>query len=189
MHPVAHAQTTPDKLAYIMAATGETVTYRDLDERANRGAHLLRSLGLKRGDGIAVLMDNSPRYLEVMWAAERTGVYCTCLSSKLTASEAAYIIRDGDCRVLIASKGCGEVAAALAPMLDDVTRYMVDGAIDGYEPYEAARDTMPVTTIADPSPGGILLYSSGTTGKPKGVKHALSDEPFGTNVSPLVMLG
>lgn len=189
MHPVAYALTTPDKPAYIMAATGETVTYRDLDERANRGAHLLRSLGLRRGDGIAVLMDNSPRYLEVMWAAERTGVYCTCLSSKLTAAEAAYIIRDGNCRVLIASKGCGEVAAALVPMLDDVRRYIVDGAIDGYASYEAARDAKPPTPIADPSPGGILLYSSGTTGKPKGVKHALSDEPFGTNVSPLVMLG
>ncbi|VVT28505.1 Acyl-CoA synthetase [Sphingomonas aurantiaca] len=189
MHPVAHALTTPDKPAYIMAATGETVTYRDLDARANRGAHLLRSLGLKRGDGIAVLMDNSPRYLEVMWAAERTGVYCTCLSSKLTAGEAAYIIDDGDCRVLIASKGCTGVAAGLVPLLPDVRRYMVDGAIDGYDAYEAARDAMPATPIADPSPGGILLYSSGTTGKPKGVKHALSDEPFGTNVSPLVMLG
>ncbi|WP_231420415.1 acyl-CoA synthetase [Sphingomonas sp. Leaf205] len=189
MHPVAHALTTPDKPAYIMAATGETVTYRDLDARANQGAHLLRSLGLKRGDGIAVLMDNSARYLEVMWAAERTGVYCTCLSSKLTAAEAAYIIRDGDCRVLIVSKGCAEVATALVPMVYDVRRYVVDGAIDGYASYEAARDAKPPTPIADPSPGGILLYSSGTTGKPKGVKHALSDEPFGTNVSPLVMLG
>ncbi len=189
MHPVAHALTTPDTPAYIMAATGETVTYGDLDARANQGAHLLRSLGLRRGDGIAVLMDNSPRYLEVMWAAERTGVYCTCLSSKLTAGEAAYIIDDGDCRVLIAGQGCAGVAAGLVPLLPDVRRYMVDGAIDGYDAYEVARDAMPATPIADPSPGGILLYSSGTTGKPKGVKHALSDEPFGTNVSPLVMLG
>lgn len=158
MHPVAHTLTTPDKPAYIMAATGETVTYRDLDFRANQGAHLLRALGLTRGYGIAVLMDNSPRYLEVMWAAERTGVYCICLSSKLTAAEAAYIIRDGDCHVLIASKGCAEVAAALRPMLDDVQCYMVDGTIEGFASYEAARDAMPSDPIADPSPGGILLY-------------------------------
>ena len=167
MHPVAHALTTPDKPAYIMAATGETVTYRDLDARANQGAHLLRALGLTRGYGIAVLMDNSPRYLEVMWAAERTGVYCTCLSSKLTASEAAYIIRDGDCRVLIASEGCAEVAAALVPMLDDVRRYVVDGAIDGYASYEAARDAKPATPIADPSPGGILLYRRAPPASPR----------------------
>ncbi|MEG3089629.1 acyl-CoA synthetase [Sphingomonas sp. PB4P5] len=189
MHPVHHAAATPDKAAYIMAATGETVTYGQLDARANQGAHLLRALGLKRGDGIAVLMDNSARYLEVMWAAERTGVYCTCLSSKLTASEADYILRDGNCRVLIASKGCVPVAEALLPTIADVTRYMVDGTIDGYESYEAARDAMPATPIADPVPGGILLYSSGTTGKPKGVKHALSEAPFATDVSPLVMLG
>ena len=73
-HPIAHAAATPDKPAMIMAGSGETVTYAELDARANRGAHLIRSLGLKRGDGIAVLMDNTPRYLEVIWAAERTGV-------------------------------------------------------------------------------------------------------------------
>jgi long-chain acyl-CoA synthetase len=189
LHPVHHAQATPDKPAYIMAGTGETVTYGELDARANQGAQLLRSLGLERGDGIAVLMDNSARYLEVMWAAERTGVYCTCLSSKLNAGEAEYILRDGNCRVLIASKGCAAVAEALLPAIPDVTRYMVDGVIDGYESYEAARDAMPATPIADPVPGGILLYSSGTTGKPKGVKHALSEAPFATDVSPLVMLG
>ena len=98
-----------------MAASGETVTYGELDARANQGAHLIRSLGLKRGDGIAVLMDNTPRYLEVIWAAERTGVYCTCLSSKLTAAEAEYIIRDGDCRAAGREprrRGAGRGAAA-----------------------------------------------------------------------------
>ena len=73
MHPARHAATHPDKPAYIMAATGETVTYRTLDRRADRGAHLLRSLGLARGDGVAIMMDNSARYLEILWAAERTG--------------------------------------------------------------------------------------------------------------------
>ena len=112
MHPYKHAAVTPDKPAYIMAGSGEVVTYRELDARANQGARLLRALGLALGDGIAVMMDNSPRYLEVMWAAERIGVYTTCISSKLTAEEAAYIIRDGDCRVLITSTGtaaCGQL--------------------------------------------------------------------------------
>ncbi|MDQ2891871.1 MAG: acyl-CoA synthetase [Pseudomonadota bacterium] len=189
LHPVHHANDTPDRPAYIMAATGESVSYAELDARANQGARLLRSLGLGKGDGVAVMMDNSPRYLEVMWAAERIGVYCTCLSSKLTVAEAAYIIRDGNCRVLIASKGIGAVADRLVSSLPDVTCYMVDGAIDGYEAYEAARDAQSSAPIDDPVSGGIMLYSSGTTGQPKGVRHALSEEPFGTNVSALVMLG
>ncbi len=189
LHPVAHAQASPDKPAYIMAGSGETVTYAELDARANQGAHLIRSLGLKRQDGIAVMMDNSPRYLEIMWAAERTGVYCTCISSKLSVAEAAYIIRDGNCRALIVSRGTAECAAALLPEIGDLTRYIVDGDLDGFDGYEAARDAQPATPIADPSPGGTMLYSSGTTGQPKGVKHPLSEEPFGTNLSPLVTLG
>jgi len=188
-HPVAHAVTTPDKPAYIMASTGETVTYGELEARANQGAHLIRSWGLKRGDGMAVMMDNSGRYLEIMWAAERTGVYCTCISSKLTAAEAEYIIRDGDCRVLIVSKGTAKCAAELLPAIDDLERYMVDGTAEGFASYEAARDVKATTPIEDQSPGSTMLYSSGTTGQPKGVKHALSEGPFGTNLSPLVTLG
>ena len=189
LHPVEHARNTPAKPAYIMAATGETVTYAELDARANQGAHLLRSLGLRRGDGIAVLMDNSARYLEVMWAAERTGVYCTCISSKLTPREAEYIVRDGNCRLLIASHATAAVATALRQMVPDVAMLIVDGTADGFASYEAARDAQPTGPIADPSAGQIMLYSSGTTGVPKGVRHPLPEEPFGENPSTLVTLG
>ena len=189
LHPVAHARSHPDKPAYIMAATGETVTYAQLDERANRGARLIRSLGLTRGQGMAVMMDNSPRYLEILWAAERTGVYCTCISSKLNAAEAEYIIRDGACRLLIAGKSVGGVAEALAGRIDGLDRFMCDGTAPGYPSYEQARDAHSADPLDDPQSGGIMLYSSGTTGSPKGVKHPLSEEPFAANVSPLVMLG
>ena len=189
MHPYKHAAATPDKPAYIMAGSGETVTFGELERRANQGARLLRSLGLRRGDAVAVMMDNSPRYLEVMWAAERTGVYTTCISSKLTAAEAEYIVRDGECRVLIASKGVETCAAALLPLVSDLHRYMVDGTAEGYDRWEAARDAQGEAPLEDAAPGQIMLYSSGTTGKPKGVRFALPDEPYGENVSPLVMLG
>jgi len=85
MHPFHHAKTHPEKPAYIMAATGETVTYGELDARSNQGAHLFRSLGLNAGDGIAIFMDNGPRYYEILWAAQRSGLRFTCISSKLTA--------------------------------------------------------------------------------------------------------
>src|SRR5204862_7679622 len=95
MHPCLHARTTPDKPAYIMAGSGETVTYRQLDERSNQGAHLFRSLGLKPGDVIALFLDNHPRYFEIAWAAQRAGLYYTCISPKLTAGGDEYIL--GDC--------------------------------------------------------------------------------------------
>ena len=189
LHPTVHARTHPDKAAYIMGGSGEVVTYAQLDERANRGAQLLRSLGLKRGDGIAVMMDNNPRFLEVMWAAERTGVYCTCLSSKLNAAEADYIIRDAGASVVIVSAGVAKAAEALLGSIGALKRYSCMGALPGYDSYEAARDAQPATMIADPSPGQIMLYSSGTTGQPKGVRHPLPEEPFGVPVSQLVLLG
>jgi long-chain acyl-CoA synthetase len=189
MHPYKHAAATPDKPAYVMAGSGETVTFGELERRANQGARLLRSLGLARGDAIAVMMDNSPRYLEVMWAAERIGIYTTCISSKLTAAEADYILRDGDCRVLVMSKGTEKCAEALLPLVGDLARFMVDGTAAGYDSFEAARDAQSDAALDDASPGQIMLYSSGTTGKPKGVRFALPHEPYGENVSPLVTLG
>ena len=95
MYPGQHAESFPDKPAYIMADSGETVTYRQLDERSNRCAHLLRSLGLVPGDSIAIFMENHARFLEICWAAQRSGLYYTAISSRLTAAEVAYIV--GDC--------------------------------------------------------------------------------------------
>ena len=189
LHPVGHARTNPDKPAYIMAGSGETVIYGELNRRADQGAQLIRSLGLQRGDAIAVLMDNSPRYLEVVWAAERTGVYCTCISSKLTPGEAEYIIRDGGCRLLIASKGTAAVPTPLNAHVPDQPTLMVDGTAESFSSYEQARDRQPATPIADASSGQFMLYSSGTTGVPKGVRHKLPEESVGENPSPLIGLG
>ncbi|WP_411288229.1 acyl-CoA synthetase [Phenylobacterium sp.] len=183
MHPVVHAQTHPDRAAYIMASTGEAVTYRDLEERSNQGAHLFRSLGLVAGDVIALFMDNHPRYFEIAWAAQRAGLYFTCISSKLTAGEVEYIVGDCEAKVLITSPGVGPIADELPAILPGVKLYMVGEARPPYASFDAARAPMPTTRIADETAGSDMLYSSGTTGRPKGVKPALTglaiDAPIG----------
>ncbi|HEY1880578.1 MAG TPA: acyl-CoA synthetase [Caulobacteraceae bacterium] len=171
-HPSHHARSKPEKPAYIMAASGETVTYGQLEARSNQGAHLFRQLGLAAGDAIALFMDNSARYYEVLWAAQRSGLRFTCISSKLTAGEVEYIVRDSGAEAVITSAGVAPEALKLAALLPDVALFMVDGVQPPYRSFEDARASMPQTPIADETAGSAMLYSSGTTGRPKGVKRA-----------------
>ncbi len=108
MHPSIHAKTQPDKIAFIMAGSGEAVTYRELDELSNQGAQLFRSLGLKAGDHIAIFMENNVRFMEICWAAQRSGLYYTAISSRLTAGEVDYIVDDCGAKVFITSKAIGQ---------------------------------------------------------------------------------
>ncbi len=170
MHPSLHAKTHPDKPAYIMAYSGETVTYGELDARSNQGAHLFRSLGLQTGDAVAFFIDNHPRYYELIWAAQRSGLRYTCLSSKLTVGEVEYIVKDCEAKVFVASAGTIETALAVAPLIPGVALYMVGGETGPFQSLETARGAMPTTPVADETAGRPMLYSSGTTGRPKGVK-------------------
>ncbi|HEY9218694.1 MAG TPA: acyl-CoA synthetase [Phenylobacterium sp.] len=178
MHPTVHAKTAPDRPAYIMATSGETVTYGELDARSNQGAHLFRQLGLQTGDVIALLMDNTPRFFEVAWAAQRSGLYYACISSKLTAGEIEYIVGDCGAKALIASPGVGPVLDELPARLPGVQLFMVEQARAPYASFEDARRPLPETPIADEASGSDMLYSSGTTGRPKGVKPPLSGLPI-----------
>lgn len=181
MYPGAHARTTPDKPAYVMAGSGEVVTYRELDERSNRCAHLFRSLGMQQGDHIALCLENHPRFFEIVWAAQRAGLYYTAVSSRLTPGEMEYIVHDCAARVFITSAHKGEAAGALTEPLRDVpTRLMIDGTVPGFAAYENAVASRPSTPIADETEGQDMLYSSGTTGRPKGVKLPLTGNPAGT---------
>ncbi len=177
MHPCVYAQTTPEKPAYIMAATGEIVTYKALDERSNQCAQFFRAQGLKVGDHIALLMENHIRFYEICWGAQRAGLFYTAISTRLTAPEAAYIINDCGAELLITTQYMAPVASELAGDIPGVEcRLMVDGIIDGYESYEDLVHAMPTSRIADETAGADMLYSSGTTGRPKGVKHPLTGE-------------
>ncbi len=180
MHPRLHAEKTPEKTAYLMSTSGERVSYRQLEERANRCAQLLRSLGLRDGDGIALFLVNGPRYFEPCWAAQRAGLYYTPLSTHLTAGEVAYIAKDCGARVLIASRELGDVAAQLAERLPGLrARLMVGGSVPGFESYEEAVAAQPAHPIADEREGQDMLYSSGTTGHPKGIRVPLPDRAVG----------
>jgi long-chain acyl-CoA synthetase len=170
MHPYIHAKTQPDHPAFIMAGSGESISYRQLDERSNQVAHLLRELGLKAGDHIALMIENHPRFFELCWGAQRSGIIYTAMSTRLTVHEAAYIIENCAARAFFTSQAMSEVAAELLPHLATVpTRLMLDGEAKGYQSYEARLRDQPITAIADQTAGVDMLYSSGTTGKPKGV--------------------
>jgi long-chain acyl-CoA synthetase len=187
MHPSRHAETHPNKLAYVMAATGEGVTYADLDARSNQVAQMLRGLGLKTGDCIALFMENVREYFELAWGAQRSGLYFACISSKLTAEEVAYILRDSGAQVLFASASLGHAAAAALALAPGVTGYAIGGAIPGCADFAAALAAAPAKPVADETSGADMLYSSGTTGRPKGVKIPLSGAPIDAP-NPLVTI-
>ncbi len=173
MHPCHHAKTHPDKAAYIMAASGETVTFKQLDERSNQIAHAFRDAGLKPGDTIALFAENSARYFEICWAAQRSGLYFVCVSSRLTAPEVKYIIEDSGSSLLIASAGKGDVAKQAKQLVAIDQFWSIDGDIEGFQRLETHQSAFPVTPIADEMAGTDMLYSSGTTGRPKGIRPPL----------------
>jgi long-chain acyl-CoA synthetase len=187
MHPARHAETVPDKPALIMAETGEALTYRQLDERSNQSAQLFRKLGLKPDDVVAIFMENNLRFLEICWAAQRAGLYYTCISSRLTAGEVEYIVKDSEAKLLFSTPGIAKVASEAAALLPGVRCFSVGSPIVGFEPYEDAAAKMPTTRITDESAGVDMLYSSGTTGRPKGVRQPLSGLPIDAP-NPLLFL-
>ena len=180
MHPKHWAETTPEKSAIVMASSGERVTYGELDLRCNRLAQLLRARGLQPGDVIAVLMENHPRFFEIFWAAQRSGLYFAPISWRLKAGEAAYILENSGAAALFCSPYCADLAAAAAGSARVPMRFSVGGNLPGCDSYEEAAAPMPAAPIQDESLGRDLLYSSGTTGRPKGIRNALPDGKVST---------
>ena len=178
MYPGAHARA--DQPAVIMAGSGEVITYAMLEARSNRLAHLLRAQGLKRLDHISIFMENTSQYLACCLAAERAGLYYTCINSFLTADEAAYILENSESRLLITSQAKREVALAAMAQCPAVSLCLVvDGPGDGgrVRNLDEACAAYPATPVGDEALGTAMLYSSGTTGRPKGVLRPLPDQP------------
>ena len=161
-----------------MTGSEEIVTYAELDERSRRFAALLRAQGLKPRDGVALFMDNHPRYFEICWAVLRSGLYLTTVNRYLSADEAGYIVDDCGAKVLVTSSALSDAAAGIVGRAPRLSRtLMVDAAESGFESYEAALESHEATPFPDGPFGEMMLYSSGTTGQPKGIKRPLSGQP------------
>ncbi|MGE3298012.1 MAG: AMP-binding protein [Porticoccaceae bacterium] len=189
MYPGIWAQRTPDRAAAIHAVSGETLSYRMLDDRSNQLAQLFWSQGLRPGDHVAIFMENNLRYFEVIWAALRSGLYLTTINRYLTGEEAGYILDNCDARVLVASHYLAEPAAALPGLAPRChTWLMTDGSAAGYASYEDAIARHPAQPLAQQPAGQFMLYSSGTTGRPKGILRPLSGADIADDLGPVAKL-
>ena len=176
MYPGHWADLTPEKPAVVHSATGETQTYRQLNERSNQLAHLMFDSGLSRGDHICIFMQNDIRFFEVVWAALRSGIYLTTVNRYLTTEEAGYIIDNSESQVVVTSDYLKDIARDLRSHAPNVKRWLMMGdPIDGFEDYEDAMSRCSTNSLAEEPAGTLMLYSSGTTGRPKGIYRPLPD--------------
>ncbi len=187
MYPGIHAATAPERPAVVFTPTGEVVTYRELEDRSNQLAQQWFALGLRKGDHVAILAENHPRFLEVYWAAVRSGLYITAVNWHLTADEAAYIVTDCQAKLLVTTFRLADLASAVVDELAERPQvFMMDGVVDGFESYEESMAEFAPVPLAEQPRGDMMLYSSGTTGRPKGIRRPLTgitiDDPRGMNV-------
>ena len=165
-HPRLHALADPDRPAVVMSDGSGSLSYGELERRANQGAHAIRALGIQGGDTIAFWLPNDPAVFEVYWAGQRAGLYITPIATALTGAEASYILENSGSRLLIASP---EIAALADLSVVPGVKVMTVGE------WHAACAQQPATPITDEAPGFHMVYSSGTTGRPKGIRLPLPE--------------
>lgn len=176
-HATNFAKAFPDKPAAIFPQSGGEISFGELDAQANRAAHVLRGLGVARGDCVGLSITNRPEFLAAMLGVQRIGAYYVPLSTKLSRDDLAYIVADAAIKVLVISSGCFalEAPGALAGLSARIVGIDVpDASLD----WRALTDQAPATLPDAPSAGRVMLYSSGTTGRPKGIRKPLPDGAF-----------
>ncbi|MBT5791637.1 MAG: AMP-binding protein, partial [Gammaproteobacteria bacterium] len=182
MHLGELAATSANKAAYVIAETGVTTTFAQLDDLSMQASQLFRQLGLNRGDHVAILLENHPALLQICFAAQRSGLYFTAISYRLQEEEVDYIVSDCQAKAFITSKSQQHLVEKLS--LDHCHSFMVDGVAAGFNSWEESLAEMPAEKIADESIGVQMLYSSGTTGRPKGVYKPLPEGEYGVDEGP-----
>jgi fatty-acyl-CoA synthase len=176
MYPGKYAAETPEKPAAINAATEEVLTYRCLNEASIRLARHLRSVGMKRGDALAINLENRLEFFVATWAALRSGLYLVTVNQFLPSHDVAYIVADCGAKALITSERLAKVAGELLPLIEQCPhRLIVGGELAGWDSYEAALEDQSVVPLDDERQGEHMPYSSGTTGKPKGIRRELGE--------------
>jgi fatty-acyl-CoA synthase len=186
MHPIAHAASRPDHPAVIMAGSEQQMSYGQMEEAANRFAQLLRARGLAADDAFGVLLENRIEYFTLVWGSQRAGTMLVPISTRLTAPEIAYILNDSGAKLLITSPMFDAVLSDIRAACPDLDVLVCDSG-DG-EDFAAALGQQPAEPIADQSAGMVMLYSSGTTGRPKGVRPAPPADPAVQAPVPLMGL-
>ena len=187
-YPGTWAEVKPDALAVVMAGSRESRTWKQLDDRSNQLAQLWWEAGLRPGGHVALFTDNRPEFYDVAWAALRTGLYLTTVNRYLTAEEAAYIVNDCGATSIVVSDSLGQVTADLAGMIPNCPlRLVAGGPIEGYDRLDDAIAAQPAQRLEREPAGDFMLYSSGTTGRPKGIKRPIKDQPIDAP-TPLSML-
>ena len=176
MYPGYWATIKPHTDAVVDATSGAKLSWQELDQRSNQVAQLLYARGLRPGDHISLLMQNDLAFFEIAWGAYRSGLYITCINRYLTAEEAAYIVNDSNSKALFTADVLTIAAdlPELTPACDE--RFITGTTVSGYESYALALVDQPKAPLAEEPAGDAMLYSSGTTGQPKGIKRPLSGE-------------
>lgn len=183
-HIRQHALSRPNQPAVIMAESGNTLSYAALSSSANQCAQLLHSLGLRRGDRFAIFMENRLEYIQICWAGVNSGLFFTPVSTHLKPDEIAFIVDDCDAKVIFISDNTlasFEQARVKCPKLKAVIN------VSQSEQFEAALSNQADTPLAEEFRGGPMVYSSGTTGRPKGILPLL-DEASPLEPPPLSQL-
>jgi long-chain acyl-CoA synthetase len=180
VYAAQHASAHAEQPAIIMGGSAEVVTFRQYEDGCNQIARLLRAAGLRRGDHIAVFMENSPQMLMIEGAAERIGLYYSLINTYLSPDEVAYIISNSRSRILFSSTARQLVAAQAAAQCPALERLLMTGSgapPPGWESFEKALAAFPPDPVSDRSLGVAMPYSAGTTGQPKGVLRPLPEGP------------
>jgi len=179
--PGAHSATTPDKPAVVMAESGASMSYAELDAYAARLAKVLRSAGLEVGDRVAIAVENRLEYPALQWGAQYAGLYYVPISTRLKAEEVAYIVADSAAKaVLLTARTPDEIVAGLQQVSSTPALFDVDGTRGDAESLPAALAAHDPGPLVGAVEGSDMMYSSGTTGRPKGISPSLTGEPLGT---------
>lgn len=186
LHPITHAANRRDHPAIIMAESGKQMTFGEMDHAANRFAQLLRAREFGEGDAFGVLLENRIEFWTLIWGSQRAGTMLVPISTRLTAPEIAYILKDSGAKLLITSPIFAEVLEGIRAEIPDLSVLIADG--EGDEDLAAALNAQPTEPIPDQSAGVVMLYSSGTTGRPKGIRPAPPEDPDPQAANPLMAL-